>query len=466
MRAFIYIRVSTLEQAREGYSIKSQEERLRDYAKARGYTVVKVYSDPGFSGSNLNRPGLQEMITQVKKGYADVVLVYKLDRLSRSQKDTLYLIEEIFLKNDISFISMSESFDTSSSFGRAMIGILSVFAQLEREQIKERVLMGKEARAKSGKWHGGGGVNRLAVGYDYKDGELVINEYEAECVRFIYNEYLKGNGITKVYLKVIEKFPGILSSETTVRNIIKNPLYIGKIKYKDNVYEGIHKAIIAENQFNTAQELLKKRTTSSFKKLYLISGIAYCGHCGARMFGRTGGKYKDGSSAKYYSCYSRYGHRPHMVTDLNCQKKNERQDKIDNIVINEISKLNIDYVDEYRFKNTDTVDKVNSLEKKRKDIDKQLSKMIDLYSIDNSPIELITEKIEKLKSDRDKITNHINELEDENEDEKLQEIKRTVSQLSDFDWDNEETQKKRLIAATLINKVIISNDKVTIEWAF
>ena len=133
-RAALYIRVSTQEQAQEGYSVGEQKERLIAYCKAQDWIIADIYVDGGYTGSNLKRPGIQQLITDTDK--FDLVLVYKLDRLSRSQRDTLYLIEEVFLPNNVDFISMQESFDTSSPFGKAMIGLLAVFAQLEREQIK------------------------------------------------------------------------------------------------------------------------------------------------------------------------------------------------------------------------------------------------------------------------------------------------------------------------------------------
>ena len=152
----IYVRVSTQEQAAEGYSIQEQAERLTKYCEAHGWNITKVYTDPGFSGANRDRPALQLLCSDVKKNMFDTVLVYKLDRLSRSQKDTLYITEDVFLKNQIAFVSMLENFDTGTPFGRAMIGILSVFAQLERDQIRERSQMGHDARAKEGYFHGGG----------------------------------------------------------------------------------------------------------------------------------------------------------------------------------------------------------------------------------------------------------------------------------------------------------------------
>ena len=124
-RVVLYIRVSTREQAERGNSLEMQKERLLAYCKAMGWLVVGIYIDPGHSGSSLNRPEMQRLIAD-KDNY-DIILVYKLDRLSRSQKDTLYLIEEIFLKNNIDFVSMNENIDTSTPYGRAMIGILSAF---------------------------------------------------------------------------------------------------------------------------------------------------------------------------------------------------------------------------------------------------------------------------------------------------------------------------------------------------
>lgn len=138
MKVAIYVRVSTLEQAESGYSIEEQVDKLTKYCDIKNWEIHKVYKDGGFSGSSIDRPAISKLITDANRHKFDAVLVYKLDRLSRSQKDTLYLIEDIFTKNKISFVSLNENFDTSTPFGKASIGILAVFAQLEREKIKER----------------------------------------------------------------------------------------------------------------------------------------------------------------------------------------------------------------------------------------------------------------------------------------------------------------------------------------
>ena len=184
-RVFLYIRVSTEAQFDEGYSIEEQKERLIAYCKAHGWVVVAIFIDPGHTGSNLKRPGMQAMIEAIDRKEADAVLVYKLDRLSRSQKDTLYLIEDVMLPNDTDFVSMQENINTSTPFGKAMIGILSVFAQLEREQITERTMMGRDGRAKKGKWHGGG---TEPIGYDYEGNEINLMDVLTDEDESVFNE--------------------------------------------------------------------------------------------------------------------------------------------------------------------------------------------------------------------------------------------------------------------------------------
>ena len=251
-RAALYIRVSTLEQAQEGYSVGEQKERLIAYCKAKDWIIADIYVDGGYTGSNLNRPGIQKLISETDK--FDLVLVYKLDRLSRSQRDTLYLIEEVFRPKGVDFISMQESFDTSTPFGKAMIGLLAVFAQLEREQIKERTWMGRVARAKTGLHHGGG---HIPIGYEYEDGHLVINPYEAEQVRKIYEWYLAGDSLKTITDKLQEagytnKYSSY-NSWTSVRNILGNETYTGRLHFGDVIVDNAHEPIISKEQFDAAQ---------------------------------------------------------------------------------------------------------------------------------------------------------------------------------------------------------------------
>ena len=310
MNVFCYVRVSTENQL-ENYSIDEQTKRLKAYCLSKGWTVLKVYTDGGYSGGNLNRPALNMMLQDLRAGLAQVVVVYKLDRLSRSQKDTLTLIEDEFLANHVDFVSINENFDTSSPFGRAMIGILSVFAQLEKDQIVERFTMGRIGRSKAGYFHGGGNPPR---GYQYVDGKLVVDEYEATLVREVYRRFLEGATINAIYQSLWSR--GIHWSATAVRNTLRNSLYIGKIKFKGQEYDGLHTPIISPEMYHSVQILLnspereQRKTTpqkTPFRAGYLLSSLIFCQRCGAKYSADHG----------YYRCYSRAKSSKKFIRDPN-----------------------------------------------------------------------------------------------------------------------------------------------------
>lgn len=192
-RACCYCRVSTTEQAVNGYSIEEQEKRCRAAIAAHGWEDAGVFSDPGVSGRTMERPGLEAMLEAIERGDVDAVVIYKLDRLSRKQRDTMELIEDVFLAKDVTLVSLSETLDTSTPWGRAMIGILSSFAQMESETIQARTSMGRKAKAEKGGYAGG----KPPYGYRAVNGVLTIVPEEAEVVRLVFalredGETLKG----------------------------------------------------------------------------------------------------------------------------------------------------------------------------------------------------------------------------------------------------------------------------------
>lgn len=464
-RAALYIRVSTLEQAQEGYSVGEQRERLIAYCKAKDWLIADIYVDGGYTGSNLNRPGIQKLISETDK--FDLVLVYKLDRLSRSQRDTLYLIEEVFRPNDVDFISMQESFDTSTPFGKAMIGLLAVFAQLEREQIKERTWMGRVARAKTGLHHGGG---YIPIGYEYEDGKLVINPYEAEQVRKIYEWYLAGASLKSITDRLqAEGYTNKYSSYnswSSVRNILGNETYTGRLHFGDIVVDNAHEAIISKEQFDAAQVIRGKRQeqygNTAFQSKHLLTGLLFCGHCGGRYYLRNTGKYS------YYACYSRTKQIKSMVKDPNCKNKiwkaQELEPRID-AQIRELlrsPKMAADIAAGRPkpvppTKNTD-------IERRIREIDKQISKLMELYQMDDIPPELLGEKINKLYNERTTLQNSLVPAEEPNTMpfDLVQELLSDAAQI----WDFADEQQKKRIMQSLVSRIILTDDDIKIEWTF
>lgn len=190
--ACVYTRVSTTEQATEGYSIEEQERMGKAVIESKGWNYIATYSDPGISGRTMDRPGLQAMIKAIADKKVDAVIIYKLDRLSRKQRDTMTIIEDVLLKNNITLFSINETLDTGTPWGRAMIGILSSFNQMESENIQARTQMGRMAKAEKGGYAGG----KPPIGYRVSDGEFVIIPEEAEIVRTVFQ--LREQGMTLI----------------------------------------------------------------------------------------------------------------------------------------------------------------------------------------------------------------------------------------------------------------------------
>lgn len=462
-RAALYIRVSTMEQAKEGYSIPAQTSKLKAFALAKDMAVVKIYTDPGYSGAKLERPALQELISDIENKKIDVVLVYKLDRLSRSQKNTLYLIEDIFLKNDVDFISMQESFDTSTPFGRATIGMLSVFAQLERDTITERMHMGRTERAKQGYYHGSGVV---PIGYDYIEGELIVNDYEAQIIREIFDLYVsEGKGQQHITKKMVEKYPDKVKTLTLVKYALRNPLYIGKISWDGKVYDGHHKPIIDIDTFSKAQEIFKERAdsggTQHGNQLGLLLGLIYCGKCGAKVFRYVAGgkKYR----YTYYMCRSVKKMMPSLVKDWECKQPSLRQNIVEDKVINSLKSLDFEKIElDLKKAKNDTKSKRVVLQKQLEKKEKERQKIIDLYQYGTIDVDTLNDRVNQIEKEKNSLLDNLKNLNSSDENaliERLQTLKK-------FDWENETLENKILTIKEFVKRVEIFDREVIIEYNF
>lgn len=258
-RIAIYIRVSTLDQAREGYSLEAQEKTLRKWCDDRKYEVFSIYADKGISGKDIkHRPDMNRLLKDAKEGKFDIVLFWALSRFTRSVSD-LYSTMEKFQKWKIDMVSYTEAFDTSTPMGRAMIGIVGVFAQLERELTSERVSAALAERASQGKRTCSG-----ILGYDL-DGKdsFKINEKEAEYVRFCFTEYLLRKNLSEVACEAVKRgFRGKRGKKPTawsVQTILTRTLYCGFNTFLGEIYKGNHESIIDVGTFNKVSALLKRQ---------------------------------------------------------------------------------------------------------------------------------------------------------------------------------------------------------------
>lgn len=473
MRLALYPRVSTLEQARDGYSINEQIDRMKMYCEAHGWEVHKIYTDAGYSGADTDRPGLQELIKDAENNRFDAVLVYKLDRLSRSQKDTLTLIEDVFLPNGVDFISMTENLDTSTPFGRAMVGILSVFAQLEREQIKERMEVGKIGRAKEGKWCGSPCV---PIGYDLVDGELEVNKYEAMQIQELFrlfNLRISQRRVSKMLHNkgYATKSGGSWAGKHYLRPILENKHYIGKVSYKDEWYDGIHEPIIDVETFEKAQQILAERdaeVNSREPKINsTVAGLVRCGQCDNKYFHRLA---KSGNKEwGYYTCYKRTantGKWKELPRDQRCKNKNWKSAELEEKVLGEIRKLALNpdafEIDTYE---DDNLEKIKVLEDRVKNIESQISKLMDLYSIGGIDFDAVQKKMQPLIAEKENLAIEIRNL--EVKDDKMSKDDAVEIALSLCDViDEGDIDEIKFLIRELIEKIVIDDDKIHLHWKF
>ena len=459
-----YSRVSSTEQAENGHSLDEQQERMQKYCDAMGWDDRQGYTDPGFSGASIDRPAMQRLIKDVKSGLIDKVLVYKLDRLSRSQKDTLYLIEDIFLANGCDFVSMSENFDTSTPFGRAMIGILAVFAQLEREQIKERMMMGKQARAKEGKFNGS---SCPPIGYDYVDGQLVINPYDSIQIVKIFEMFSQGLSVLTICNKLnndgyTHKYGAW--TEVSVRRALTRKTYIGYNYSKGKWYKSDHEPIVSNQLFDSVQAIVERVHLEELahgrrrgRATSYLAGYLYCVECGNRYSKKS----TDHGKWEYYACNSRYKRRM-LAKGRICHNKTWHLADLDNLVFGEIRKLALE--DNQPSKRIDNRPK--SIEKKLSAIDKQIERLIDLYASGNGSQDKIQAKIKALNEQRSTLNNELEQIEQEEKDRMTRDD--IIQAVNSFDAVLEHGiyDEIRSVIGALIDKIEIDNDNVTIYWTF
>lgn len=451
-RAALYVRVSTPHQEKEGYSIEEQKIKLKSFAMAKDYEVINIYVDGGVSGAKIDRPALQEMVDDIEEGKIDVVLVYKLDRLSRSQKNTMYLIEDVFLKNNVDFISMQESFDTTTPFGRAMIGILSVFAQLERDNISERMMMGRIARAKKGLYRGG---NNIPIGYKYEEGHLVIDDTTSPIITKIFNEYVFGRkSMYEIFKEVRSEYGSIVYNPNFIKRSLTNTIYIGKNSFAGTTYEGTHDPIIDNDLFEAAQERINdiddKYKVTKTNRSALLARKLYCGYCGASMVKVN--HYKNGKNEySYYVCNSHRKSRPSGIKDPNCPQKNCKTDIIDNSVIDIMKKIK--YEEKLaELRAIPSISENNEIEIKK--LKKQVDKLIDLYQFDLIEIDEYNKRLNKIKAKMDSLKPKVSK--------KNKSRIAIFETFKNFDWDNSTFDEQCFAIDSLVKKVVRKSDSVEV----
>lgn len=357
MKTAIYTRVSSKDQI-DNHSLEGQKDKLTSLCSINDWEIVDYYVEEGVSAKNIkDRPMLKQLLKDVISGKVENVLVYKLDRLTRSTKDLLYLID-YFQRSNCKFNSFSDHIDTSTATGRMFIKILGVLAEMEREQLAERVSFGYEQKAKKGEYSNTNGI----FGYDYINGKgLKVNTRESLIVNEIFELFIDGKSTKKIAelmsLRNVTTKRGGQWKEKTISDILTNPTYIGKIRRKGEVLNVVakHEPIVSNDLFNDVQLIIKKKRRFKTRKTpkfdAIFSGVLVCGVCGSKM--RTD---RSISNGKYY-----IKHKCLNASKGNCNSKGISQIKLEKGFLEFLRELDLPQITNTSFlENNDYSEKVET----------------------------------------------------------------------------------------------------------
>ncbi len=484
-----YIRVSTERQV-EGYSIEGQITQIEQYCQFNGYELVDIYADRGISGKSMNRPELQRMLKDAKNGKLDCVMVYKTNRLARNTSDLLTIVEELHRQN-VEFFSLSERMEVKNSTGKLMLQILASFSEFERNTILENIYTGQHQRALEGYYQG-----NLPLGYnnipDNKK-ELMINQHEANIVKYIFESYAKGHGYRKIANALNHKGyvtkKGNPFSISAVTYILSNPFYIGKIqfaKYKDwndkrrkglndkpVIAEGKHTPIISQSLWDKVQA--RKRQVSEKPQVHgkgtnILTGIISCPQCSAPMAAsNTTNTLKDGTKKRirYYSC-SNFRNKGSKV----CSANSVRADVIEKYVMDQIleivksDKVLKQVVERVNQENQVDVAALNhDIAYKQQQFDEISTKLKNLIqTIEDNPdlTSALKPTIHQYETQLNDITNQINQLKHQQNQEKPFYDTKQIAALLQRIFQNIKSMDKSQLKAlylTVIDRIDIRKDE-------
>lgn len=453
MECVAYMRVSTEKQAEEGNGLESQKRDIDNFCRKNSLVVSDWYVDDGYTGTNMDRPELQRLVNDCTKKRVKCVVAFKLDRLSRSMIDGLYLIERVFQPNGIIFKCVHDSVSYDSPMEQAYTQMMAVFAQLDKNTMQLRMRGGMLERVKQGYWMGGGNTPHCYT-YNQEKGILIPIEERKEQANKALDLYIAGN--SDVAIKNILGY----KSELVVRHILTGIVNIGMIPYKGNVYKGLHEPIFDRDKFELAQELRKSRRTAKTPSIKhgvnLLTGLCYCGVCGCKM--RYQRQNKNPMKKIKIVCCSRDKYLAYLPNhNPNCINSLEWADEIEKQVEEQILKISLD-LSSYKPKEKAT--KLQILQSQLSRDSTKLKRLYELYAEGNDTVLEMIRDCEKSISDL-KIKIRAESKESINT-QKKEFVYENIKKIADI-WENIDKAQKNMILKNIISKIVIVNGDVEIQ---
>lgn len=491
MKTAIYTRVSTTEQAKEGYSLASQKHKLLNYCNARDWTVVEIYSDEGISASSIkDRPQATRMLQDAKNGLFENILILKVDRLCRNTRDLLEVID-LLKKCDVRLNAVDEQIDYTTPTGKMMLTLLGSFAELERSTIAERMKTGREQKVRVGIKSKTG---KVLYGYEYVDGQYVINEEQAKVVRLIYDKIISGESLRGVARYLSDNKIKYSNDSnwiaTTVRRLIINPTYKGYTftslyKHNEGKYYDFGSAIlqeaknvepiVSEETYELANNIINSRKGNNVRKYarsdFYFADVAYCNCCGWKLYARNAKGYKDGQRRLYYRCHYNNLNLLKSGDELSCNFTSIENSVLEELFLNylESLELNISKADNPKDKKDDayTVEKENLISRKellKSRKDKLLEKYLDNLIEDD----MYTSMSANLNDELDQIDERLKDVyEDEKKDVAIYNNYTMLrSFLNSYNtsfrdiWKTLSDDEKRIFVTSFIKKIYVARGKI------
>lgn len=470
----IYVRVSTEEQAKEGFSIRAQEQKLKDYARIKEWAIHKIYIDEGISGKNItDRPQINQLIKDIKKRLIKNVLIFKIDRLTRNTSDLIYLIN-LFNEYNCAFNSLCESIDTQTPSGRMFIKIIGIFAEFERENIVERTKLGFERKVKEGYSLC---TRTASYGYTRNIGDKIqkINEKEAVIVREVFDMFVHhGKSFLDIAKNLNER--NIPTKENSVwiarsiRNMLTNCNYIGKVRYatKDEErnfeVQGNHEPIISNELYEEAQELISKISKKSYtkrpKEENYFSGVLYCAKCGARLVTHND-LYKNKSGEKIFKS----GYRCSNYIRKTCSASNISQKSVETAFmdyieqIEDFSAINEIQLEENRKAKDNNIKLIEKLNNQLKNLENKEKEILNSYVDNNLNFDRYIQLKDYIEDEKCKVCKQLEEVSAIEEDTEEMIIKKDdiIKNLKE-NWTFLNNEEKRLFLIKFVDKIMIVNE--------
>lgn len=448
MNVGMYVRVSTTEQAKEGYSVSGQKHKLQSFCDSQDWDIAGLYADEGISAKDMERPELQRMIGDIKDGKIDCVLVYRLDRLTRSVFD-LYKLLETFEAYDCKFKSATEIYDTTTATGRMFITLVASFAQFERESMGERIQLGMLEKARQGKWTNA----HVPFGYslDKSEYKLYINHDEAIIVKKIFELY-KTMGMKSVagYLNSRNMLTraGNKWSDNTIMKLLRNKVYCGYLHWSGETHKAHHEPIITEEEFEYTRQLAESRRSASPRSVsspYIFSRKLKCPSCGNSLVGNSSIITYKGKTTKYLNYRCRENQRDACVGT-----RQVSEIRLEKAFIKYMEGIDFsDVIEDVTIPKNDDMEHLRiSLNKTLEKIEKRKKKWQYAWSEDAISFEDFRDRMEEERKKEEQIQGELNQFKDTSDNDEIdkEEMLEVVSEIKNNWVHLEKEQKKELVS--------------------